>query len=214
MREHDEFEELSAYLDGEANDPAAVERRLASSPEAARCLEVLRRMSAQLKAIPAPEVSPAFATRVVGHVREEALQAGRWRVWAPVGALCVLALVLGIWVGAPVGPVSMNSEITALPVLPAEAEEQALLGAFEGRDAVPEMPGALAFSTSPEPDPALDATTEEWVAGMADTPWFDALAEEWEADEDLDLLVQSLDAQELETFKQLLREYERKGATI
>lgn len=214
MKQQEEFEMLSAYLDGEAEDPAAVERWLAGSPEAARRLEELRRMSAQLKAVPAPEVSPAFATRIVARVRETAAPTRRWRVWAPVGALCALALVAGIWVGLPQAPEEGIPPVTALPDLPDGEAEQALLGAFERRDAVPETADALAFSTSPEPDPALDATTEEWVAGMADTLWFDALAEEWEADEDLDMLVQSLDARELETFKELLREYERKGATI
>jgi hypothetical protein len=96
-------ETISAYLDGESDAPEKVARLIETDPEAARLFSELSRLSTGLKALPVPEVHPAFATRVMAHVREDRQAAGtatsrRW-VWMNVfGALAAgVVAVLAVW---------------------------------------------------------------------------------------------------------------------
>ena len=77
---------LSAYLDGESGDPEAVERLIGGDPAVRRRFEVLQAQSRALRALPPPEVSPAFAARVLAGARQSGFghSAGGWR-WRAVG---------------------------------------------------------------------------------------------------------------------------------
>lgn len=98
MREkHITHEELSAYLDGEAKRPEVLAAHLQECAECARRHMDLARLSNHMKSLPACDVSPAFATRVVAHAAEtERLRATFWRPVMPFG-LAALALVVGGW---------------------------------------------------------------------------------------------------------------------
>ena len=97
MTEDKILELLSAYLDGESEDPEAVERLLEGEPAVRRRFEVLKAQSASLRDLKLPEVGPAFATRVLAGVREngssgtgmDALVLPRppWRLWCGAGGL-------------------------------------------------------------------------------------------------------------------------------
>ena len=83
---------LSAYLDGESGDPEAVERLIGGDPAVRRRFEVLQAQSRALRALPPPEVSPAFAARVLAGARQERFRPQRG--WVALAAPWVCALEL------------------------------------------------------------------------------------------------------------------------
>jgi len=100
---HDQksLEELSAYLDGEAANPVEVKRRIETNPDAAQLADELSSLSEEVGRLPAPEVHPAFRTRVLAHVREEPRDAASPLVswpWRALAAIVVIApFAAGIW---------------------------------------------------------------------------------------------------------------------
>lgn len=105
MKQHRDWqEEMSAQLDGECADPAALAARLAQDPELARTFAQLETVVAQVRRLPEPALHPAFVTRVLAEVREEAtpVVVPWWRGgWVPfgmklAGGFCLLALVASL----------------------------------------------------------------------------------------------------------------------
>lgn len=98
MKDHHVIEELSAYIDGEARDPEGIARHLRSCESCARRHMELLKLSSHLRTLPEPEVHPAFLTRVMATVEEQAQAPARR--WAPIlrlgsaAALVVLAVAL------------------------------------------------------------------------------------------------------------------------
>lgn len=90
-------EELSAYLDGESRDAAALEKLLAEQPGLARQHNDYARIGALLRSLPDPDVHPAFATRVVAHAIEAGPAPAPWVAWLKwlVPAAGLAAVVLG-----------------------------------------------------------------------------------------------------------------------
>ena len=82
MKQEEINELLSAHLDGESEDPEAVERLLEGEPDVRRRFEILQSQSKALRSLPLPDVAPEFATRVLAGVREERLS--RHRRWMPL----------------------------------------------------------------------------------------------------------------------------------
>lgn len=94
------LQELSAYLDGESREPERIARHLQSCPACARRHMELLKISARLQAMKAPEVHPAFLTRVMART-VEAPPARSWIAsLAPrfAAAACVIGLGLAaVW---------------------------------------------------------------------------------------------------------------------
>ncbi len=91
-------DELSAFLDGEARDPARIQRLIAEDPELAARHQQFAKISEHLRTLPAPDVRPEFLTRVMAHVREQESAPARpawWRFVLPVATLAMLAVVAG-----------------------------------------------------------------------------------------------------------------------
>ncbi len=90
-------EELSAYLDGESRDAAALEKLLAEQPGLARQHNDYARIGALLRSLPDPDVHPAFATRVVAHAIEAGAAPAPWLPWLRwlVPAAGLAAVVIG-----------------------------------------------------------------------------------------------------------------------
>jgi hypothetical protein len=65
------IKELSAYLDGEADDAGRVSAELERSDDAARTFSELEQVSERLRALPEPGVAPAFADAVMARVLSE-----------------------------------------------------------------------------------------------------------------------------------------------
>ncbi len=70
MSTHHVLDELSAYIDGACADPDRIARHLQSCSSCARHHLELRRVSAHLRALPAPPVSEDFAERVAARLDE------------------------------------------------------------------------------------------------------------------------------------------------
>lgn len=97
------FEELSAYLDGEADSPGEVKDRIEGDPDAAKLAEDLAVLSREMGRLPAPDVHPAFRTRVMAHVRETPPESAQPRLswpWRALAAMVVLAPVAALFYAA------------------------------------------------------------------------------------------------------------------
>lgn len=112
-KSHETEIELSAYLDGEAESPAEIAALLHRDPAAARRLAELREVSARVRALPAPEASPAFVSRVMARIETPAAAAHRprLRVPAPVLALAAAVLVVSGLVWSLRGPETPTASV-------------------------------------------------------------------------------------------------------
>ena len=193
MKDHCSIEELSAYIDGTSSKPGRVADHLTHCPECTRRCREFSALSARLHALPEPELHPAFVTRVMAHASEthpepKARWAWAWPRTLLAGGLATV-LTLGIFL------------------------------AVSGREGRPDTAMRVA-ETEPYYAPEGTGTfgdevsTEDLVAGLADTEWFVTLAAAWEDDDDLDAVIQSLNSDETVTFEKLLREYAEENPTI
>lgn len=64
------LDELSPYIDGESRDRERIARHLQSCPSCARQHLELRKLSAHLRALPAPEVPEGFSARIAARLDE------------------------------------------------------------------------------------------------------------------------------------------------
>lgn len=193
---------ISAYLDGEAGDPAAVEALLERDPEARRLRDELERTRRLLQGLPAPDVSPAFAARVMAHVADPAPARAWWKPFAGVAGpalaavLLVAALAWAVWPPATVGAPGPVAGVPGEPGVDGTDEAEVLGELFvqvaAGGAVGPDWIGA--FSPAGEVDPQ----TAELIEQLA--PALDATA-------DLDTLVATLNPEEAQVFRQLLLEY-------
>ncbi|NUM56413.1 MAG: hypothetical protein HUU46_22475 [Candidatus Hydrogenedentes bacterium] len=97
------YETISAYIDGESEARGDVECLIKEDANAARLYAELSRLSVGMKALPAPDVHPAFVTRVMAHVRdvrEAELATPAWRRVIPtiLGAVTAAAMIaIAVW---------------------------------------------------------------------------------------------------------------------
>jgi hypothetical protein len=205
-RSHISIEELSAYIDGESRRPEAVREHLQACAECARRHTELAKLSSHLRALSTPEVSPAFATRVMATVRETAPSRGRfgWHALLPAGIGLAAAVVLaGLWFAGrpPVTPSDLAQSH------PAAVNTDRLMQAIADRIAAGDDPGEFVALA---PDDAA-TTSDDDLAQLAQAEWFGPLADEVEADEDVDAMLSSLNPEQVQVFKQLLVDYAKEG---
>ena len=207
-------EELSAYLDGEARDSAGVARLLQSDPKAARRYEELARLSSHLKSLSAPEVHPAFATRVLASAREQSLKGRTYRLhyWLPAGVLASLALIAAAVVVLREGPEPAEDPSVAA-VLELRHGNEAELGPFAtlmDQDilAPPETPADEQGATQEA------SSVDSMEVALASMVWFASEDGERNEPQDLDSMLESLNEAEITVFKELLVEYATQGDTI
>lgn len=164
------IEELSAYLDGESSNPAEVKRRLDADPDAARMASELSAISEALGRLPAPDVHPAFRTRVMATVRETPRVKGpgrlSWR-WQAFAAMVVLApFAAAIWTFG-VSPPSMRPESPASPA-PVAVNYRALVHYLFEQDeevVLEELATVLGVGTFPA-GIVPNRTKNEWPGGI------------------------------------------------
>ncbi len=203
---HDSInEELSAYLDGEASDPAAMARILAQDPEVARRYAQMSALSTRLRSLPAPEVPPAFATRVLAHVREDAEGvrtswfSPRRLAWGLAGAGFIVVLGVSVLLFVRSGPPAHEQEAN-----PMMASLQDL-----GFDSMPpDMPppeyGEI-YTVAPE---------VEYEGTLASIEWLEQEEDAYTATADLDTMLGSLSDAEIQAFKTLLADYAEGSRSI
>ncbi|MCC6796804.1 MAG: hypothetical protein IT366_16925 [Candidatus Hydrogenedentes bacterium] len=221
------FEQISAYIDGESDAPQEVARLIETDAEAAQLYRQLSRMSSSMQAFPAPDVHPAFATRIVAHVREHATAdaAPVWRFVLPKllgGLAAVVAIAIAVWPFVRYGSGGITSPpATADPVVAKVLElrkqpEQTLAAQFDGLLTGPEsdawtpgsdMDNGLALVVNP----ALSEDYHE-VAGKVAT----LLGGNGDYDDDADVFsaLDSLNDSQAEALRGLLTEYVEGGSEI
>jgi anti-sigma factor RsiW len=194
--------ELSAYLDGECRRPARVEAHLRECAPCSARLEELRGLSRAVKALPRAEVRPEFVTRVIARAdesRERAGGLGRLR-YALFAAACVFVATAAF--------VAFHGDKDN----GSTGEERAARMLDQRLDLAIALEDYLDATFPPaEPDSPEAEVPDEVVADMASTGLFAMLADEVdgpEAPEDVDALVENMNAAELAEFEQLLREYQ------
>lgn len=199
-------EELSAYLDGESGDPASVGQVLRQDPEAARRYAEYAALSAHLRSLPAPDVPPAFATRVLAHLREDAADRApvwftpRRLAWSLAGmafiALVAVSLTLFVRAGSPDSSQMDNPRVAALPPSQEPIPTHDL-------DPADEQSGEVALSP-----------LEEYEDTLASIQVLEQVEDTVSATADLDTMLDSLSESELQAFKALLAEYAEGSRSI
>ena len=199
-------DELSAWLDGEADDGAGVARHVAACPDCARRCRELNAVRAALKSLPGPRVGNDFAERVAARIDRSGSVRRYWPaasvlLASAAGLVIVAAVVLSL--RQPGAVVRTTRAEGAAPAGETGLFDEMLLGSDTPAWDY-ELPGLGDTS---------EIDSEDLVLALSVSGWFEDAAEAWEAETDIDELVQSLDEMEKMEFKRLLRTYEE-GAEI
>ena len=209
MNRHYSIEEMSTYIDGEAEDPEQVAEHLRSCASCGRLHEELLNLSGHVRALPGVELDPEFLARVMADV---GTARGRQRSWfafagarfAFAGCVAVLVLAAAALYTAH-GP--MRTRAPAEPALrqtgaPGLAQGLAEVQVAETWGASEDTGGQGSFD---------GASVDEMIAGLSETEWFGTLAADWEAEDDLEAVLNSMGEDEEADFRDLLREYAEEG---
>ena len=204
---HDEINELlSAYLDGESENPDVVERLLETEPEVRRRFERLKAQSDALRALAAPDVPPAFASRILAGVREERLK--RHRGWMPLvlplAAVAAVVVVLGAVYFATQTPLQPDGSPAAFDIATLRQMDPEMLDAL----LVEQLAG------HPRAMEELEAGYDGVVDDSGEvTALFtlDEIADVINEDVEIDVLIEELNADEKAVFRELLIEYAMEG---
>ena len=207
MKQEEINELLSAHLDGESEDPEAVERLLEGEPDVRRRFEILQSQSKALRSLPLPDVAPEFATRVLAGVREERLS--RHRRWMPL----VLPLAAAAAVVVVLGTVYFATQTRPEPGTWPAANDLRKWNEID-----PEMlDAALVERMSAAPD-AFELWDQGYGEAGADDSWddtaastLDEMAAVMDAEAELDVLIEELSAEEEAVFRELLVAYAMEG---
>ncbi|MBI1317863.1 MAG: hypothetical protein GC168_02805 [Candidatus Hydrogenedens sp.] len=216
MKKHDWTEELSALLDGEAAQPDAVQRAVSEDADLRARLDEYQRLGDAMRALPKPDVHPAFATRVMASIQEiEAAPAPVrslrwWWAAAGLGAAAMLALVLNQGgVNAPAVPkVELAENPSPVVIEEPVSEETAIVARMAERMESGE-------------EIALYEAPEETADGVAEPGWLDRVYEEVYAqleyygdtnepllyDDSFIEMMDELDAQQRQALDLLLQSY-------
>ena len=194
-------DDLSAWIDGQADDPARIQSHLAECADCAEHYRELKTLSDTLKAMPAPLVGDDFALRVAARIRRPA---PKLRYWPAASALLAAAAAIVI-----IAAVVMSLRQPTPTVTTTRAEDSPPAGEsgifadiLLGADTPPWDYGFPAPGDPPETSP------DDLVLALSASGWFEDAAEAWEAESDLDELVQSLNEIEQTELKRLLRTYQ------
>lgn len=207
------LDELSAYLDGEADDAEAIGRHLSQCVTCAQRFMELSKLSAHLKALPEAEPHPAFANRVMAHVQASTPT----RRWGPVELAFVGTAVMVLLVAsAAVYFTTAYSGSNGVRERVAYVDWQqlnpdALVEEIERRisedNEIAFQEGLLVSDT----ESYLDETGEELMEILAGVDWLPTFENALDASADLDLLFMGLDETETEILRGLLVDYTQGG---
>jgi len=212
-------EALSAYIDGEARNAQSIARRVQQDPAYAKRYLELSRLSTQLKRLTPPDVPPAFLTRVMDEVDSakpvrRTLPAYVLPLAAAAVLLVVIAVGLALWPNVPDLKVARNGETQSaggMRLSPAEKaaaraelEAQILAGNYE------ELAAEIEYLDGRD---YFDAVDDDLFFALAETEWFDSLVASFEAQEDMDALLETLTVDETSAFEKLLEAQAKEGWT-
>lgn len=195
------LEELSAYLDGESENPDAMRLRIERDPDAARLAREWSGLSRDLGNLPAPKVHPAFSTRVMAHVRDSGRAgafAGRFRWWAPIATASLAAAVIAVgwWAYAPPAVEAPVDRERALVRYVMERGDNAVIDDIAAM--IAQEPSVLdeAFVEAEHEELLLSDSTDIWLDVLADAPISWESTDAVDVQDGLDSLLESLSDEE------------------
>ncbi len=201
MNEHIQPEEISAYLDGEASNPGAVQRHLQTCAVCARVHMQLAKLSAHLGALSGPEVRQDFASRVLASIDAAAPSRRMAKAWwvrmaVPLAAAAGVLLAL-----SAIGPARVD------------APELTIVAEVTPRQPVIETPYAEAadttwlFAKDADVQPEPVAESERVLMALADVRIFDRDSYRLEGDVDMQSALGRMNESTAETLVVLLSDY-------
>jgi hypothetical protein len=218
MKNDRDIEELSAFLDGEASKPETVKRRLEDDADAERMAKDLSALSNQLRRLPAPDVHPAFRTRVMATVRETPRATAlprvtaRWQAFAAMVVLAPFAAAIWTFWSPPSAITETNDQQTLVQYL-LEQDEDIVLDQL-AEMFVDELDTIDGIGYAGDGDYPLETVQETvWLDVLAMdatfATWGDALEEDrW------DTIADSISEDELRELNRLLLEQTSGDTTI
>lgn len=213
MSKHITSVELSAFVDGEAKEPIAVETHIAQCQSCRDTVAGMKNMSHSLGSLPAPDVHPAFAGRIVATLEERPaprrVRSMPW-VFTFAGVAAMGLLVASAYLpialrgeNAPMQVTLVNDSQTA-PSLELR-DEATLLAEFDRvfADNDSAFTNAMLQSYAAEPIPEI-LDDEFIVMALADNQVIDSVTNEWAVANDIRSIVNNMNESETSLFKQLL----------
>jgi hypothetical protein len=215
MRKHITEVELSAFVDGESRKKQSIKAHLSGCQTCRDTVERIAAVSRALGKLPAPDVHPAFAQRILAQLGEET--APRYARSMPWGLTLAGVAAMGLLVASVLLPSAMNSGTTPAQVALIDTDasasslelrdEASLLAEFDrvfsdDSDAFTNVM-LQAYTTDPVPD---DLDDDFVVLALADDDVLNTVSDEWAVANDLRSVVNSMNASETALFKQLLAE--------
>jgi anti-sigma factor RsiW len=211
------LDELSAYVDGEARDPARIARHLQHCESCARRRMELLKLSVHLKALHAPAPNALFVSQVMTRIEAAAPPARPFwlSMFAPAfagAAALFLLAALGIYaVGLRQAPeVAPVARVQSVPAVSEEQVVEQVTRLLEAGGDVSLLEGTL----SPDfaaPEPAQDEDLGEMLALMVLSSSDENLLNADAGDEDLDTMIGNLQPGEVASLQSLLTEYVNEG---
>jgi len=207
MKRHPSWEAWSAWVDGESDLAEEMRRHLETCPACTEQVEAIRRLSSDLQRLPALDVHPAFAARVMARAKETRIQWPQpwWRRFAIPMALTASFLLL-VGVAIPWRLLSTGDDTPSNGSSFAAGRLAEALMDFTEEAASDSEVWDLAMLDSITPDDLL--------AEVAQTDSFAQCAVLLDEEADLDGLMTSLDDGELAAFQHLVREYGRENRIL
>jgi len=208
-------EELSAFLDGEAQHPDEIERQIGQSEETAGRYRALSKISTHVRSLPALDARPGLSGRVAASLAES--KSSRRFVWPLRAAAAVMAgaafatiLVVTDLDENTLPPASEMAVIVPGPVVPVEVtasgNEKDLVAELERRLAAELSPATIVSASYYENPGPLAELPEEILLALAPSDWLETFAS-LDSTQDYRTQIRSLSETEKSIFVQLLEEY-------
>ena len=208
------LDELSAYIDGESRNAPAIARHLQSCPECARRHVELSKLTRHVHALPAPEVLPSFAARVVARL-DQADAPARWHdrflvqhalptAWALAAVLLIVGTAYVV-----IQEVESRSDLPSVAEsspAPVEPDPEVLarildMGIWEGPFGEDEAEVA---------GESVDLSVELLIDSLAAIAG-DAETGEWYEEEDLMAVMEALAQEDVQVLSELARNHWDEG---
>jgi hypothetical protein len=211
-------EELSAYLDDESSDAKRISRMLQSDERAAKRYSELTKLSACVKALPAPEVHPAFATRVLAQARETR-QVRAWpRAWklAPGGALAFLVVCALGWNAFRDAPQTATEDPEVYAVLELRHTGHSLepLESWFEEDLLSDSGGMMDDDLQDSSEIVLSVSDDSIDTAVESIVWLASAEPAGSDSQVVDVMLGAMDDTEIAVLRELLIEYAMEGDTI
>lgn len=215
MKNQKRWEDISAYFDGEMENPAKIERLLAEDADAKGRLASIQNLSQQIQSLPEPEIHHSMAPRVIARLENAPTTTVSW--WFRVGTPLVTAASLAVVVAVTALSMLQSSDVpTNVPATTLTAAEEPLVEEDFETPYVAAADTSWMFSdrfrqaSTPEPK-----DQEAMYLNLASIDWFDVspyIAQEGYSD--MRSTLNDMSERETEVLLLLMTDYAREESAL